>query len=138
MAKLSEVIVEPTWCHATSEELRQRQEIESRHGDDDGTMRIARRLEAGRAIYRNNTSPPDDDDHFSELEPYGLSLRAIQRFEQAGLKTISDIQKHIHQITEWRQCGIGMQQETRIAMENLRKARADHIAKQSAKQTKIT
>jgi len=128
VAKLSEVITEPTWCHATSDELRQRQEIESRHGDDDGTMRIARRLEAGRAIYCNVTDPPDDEDHFSELEPYGLSFRALQRFERAGMKTISDIQRHVQEIVEWRQCGIGMQQEAQAAIENLRKARATRNA----------
>lgn len=123
MAKLSEVICEPTGQYLTDSERRQRLAIESRHADDDGTMRLARRLERGRAIYANNENPPDDDAHFSELELYGLSFRAVQRFEKAGMETIRDLREHLAQITEWKQCGDGMRREAEAALERLRKAR---------------
>lgn len=77
----------------TPEYVRQRMEIEARHGaNDDGTETYFARVHGARSEYADNLPEPvGESSPIHVLAYYGLGVRHLELLDRNGCETISDV-----------------------------------------------
>lgn len=100
--QIAEGLVKPV----TPEYVRQRMEIEARHGpDDDGTETHFSRVRGARLEYADDLPEP-----VGELSPihilayYGLGVRHLELLDRNGCETISDVRDSLSRgdVVAWK------------------------------------
>ena len=106
------------------EYARQRLAIERRHDPDAIFVKDHQLPE--RPVQA--LGPVDDDDPLTDLEPFGVGVRVLEKLVQNGCVTVADVRRCVVRgvIRDWEMCNVGTEKQVREALQRVDEERVKH------------